>query len=262
MADADFPKPRIASATIAPLHPAAPTAIDLIAGETVSERLRSAIVAVDGRIVLTTSFGMEAQLIAHHIFTERLPIEVATLDTGRMFPETYKVWQETEERYGVRIRAYYPDGEAVREMVADSGINGFYYSKDARLACCDVRKVEPLKRALDGASAWMVGLRADQSRHRASVELAGWDARRELIKISPLFDWTREEVAAECERLGVPANALYAQGFPSIGCEPCTRAVQPGEEERAGRWWWERDDTKECGLHMSPAERPIRTKAA
>jgi phosphoadenosine phosphosulfate reductase len=266
VADADFPKPRIAAATVAPLSGSAvaqlPTTVDLIDGETVPERLRSAIAAIDGRIVLTTSFGMEAQLIAHHIFTERLPIEVVTLDTGRLFPETYKVWQETEERYGVRIRAYYPEGEAVHAMVADSGINGFYYSKDARLACCDVRKVEPLKRALKGASAWMVGLRADQSRHRASVELAGWDARRELIKIAPLFDWTREEVAAECERLGVPVNALYAQGYPSIGCEPCTRAIQPGEEERAGRWWWERDDTKECGLHMSPAERPIRTKAA
>ena len=262
MADADFPKPRLASATIAPLHPAAPGAAALIEDETLSERLRSAIAAIDGRIVLTTSFGMEAQLIAHHIFTERLPIEVVTLDTGRMFPETYKVWQETEERYGVRIRAYYPEADAVRAMVADSGINGFYYSKEARLACCDVRKVEPLKRALEGASAWMVGLRADQSRHRASVGLAGWDARRELVKISPLFDWTREEVAAECERLGVPVNALYAQGYPSIGCEPCTRAVQPGEDERAGRWWWERDDTKECGLHMSPAERPLRTKAA
>ena len=229
-------------------------AIELIGGDTVAERLHSAVAAVDGRIVLTTSFGMEAQLIAHHVFTERLPIEVVTLDTGRHFSETYNVWQATEERYGVRIRAYYPE--------ADSGINGFYYSKDARLACCHVRKVEPLKRALAGASAWMVGLRADQSRHRSSVALAGWDAHRALIKLAPLFDWTAESVAAECERLGVPVNALHAQGYPSVGCEPCTRAVQPGEPERSGRWWWEEDNTKECGLHMAPAERPIRTKAA
>ena len=144
-------------------------AIELISGDTISERLRSAVAAVDGRIVLTTSFGREAQLIAHHVFTEQLPIEVVTLDTGRHFPETYNVWQATEERYGVRIPAFYPEADAVRGMVADSGINGFYYSKDARLACCHVRKVEPLKRALAGASAWMVGLRADQSRHRSSV---------------------------------------------------------------------------------------------
>ena len=237
-------------------------AIELIGGDTISERLRSAVAAIDGRIVLTTSFGREAQLIAHHVFTERLPIEVVTLDTGRHFPETYNVWQATEERYGVRIPAFYPEADAVRSMVADSGINGFYYSKDARLACCHVRKVEPLKRALAGASAWMVGLRADQSRHRASVSLAGWDAHRALVKLAPLFDWTEESVAAECERLGAPVNALHAQGYASIGCEPCTRPIQPGEPERSGRWWWESDDTKECGLHMAPAERPIRTKAA
>ena len=165
-------------------------AIELIGGDTISERLRSAVAAIDGRIMLTTSFGREAQLIAHHVFTERLPIEVVTLDTGRHFPETYNVWQATEERYGVRIPAFYPEADAVRAMVADSGINGFYYSKDARLACCHVRKVEPLKRALAGASAWMTGLRADQSRHRSSVSLAGWDAHRALIKLAPLFDWT------------------------------------------------------------------------
>lgn len=243
-----------------PPHPS--LAIDLIGGDGLSERLRSALAAINGRIVLTTSFGMEAQLIAHQVFTERLPIEVVTLDTGRLFPETYKVWQMTEERYGVRVPAYYPEADAVRDMVADSGINGFYYSKEARLACCDVRKVEPLKRALAGASAWMVGLRADQSRHRASVALAAWEPRRELIKLAPLFDWGREDVAAECDRLGIPINALHAQGYPSIGCAPCTRAVQRGEEERAGRWWWERDGTKECGLHMLTSEPPIRANAA
>ncbi|HXG81477.1 MAG TPA: phosphoadenylyl-sulfate reductase [Sphingomicrobium sp.] len=242
MADADFPALRVGARSLA--------AFPAIGGATLLDRLHSAVAAIDGRIVLTTSFGMEAQLIAHHIFTERLPIEVVTLDTGRLFPETYQVWQATEERYGKRIRAYYPEAEAVRAMVADSGINGFYYSREARMACCDVRKVEPLKRALAGASAWVAGLRADQSRQRSSVRLADWDVRRGLIKLAPLFDWTREEVAAECDRLGVPVNALYAQGYPSIGCEPCTRVVEPGEEERAGRWWWERDDTKECGLHL------------
>ena len=256
MADADGPL----RYRDVPPHPC--LAIELIGGDSLSERLRSALAAIDGRIVLTTSFGMEAQLIAHHVFTERLPIEVVTLDTGRLFPETYKVWQDTEERYCVRVPAYYPEADAVRDVVTDSGINGFYYSKEARLACCDVRKVEPLMRALAGASAWMVGLRADQSRHRASVALAAWDSRRELIKLAPLFDWTREDVAAECDRLEIPVNALHAQGYPSIGCAPCTRAVQRGEEERAGRWWWERDGTKECGLHMPTAEPPIRANAA
>ena len=243
-----------------PLH-AAP-ALDAIEGESVADRLASAIDAVGGRIVLTTSFGMEAQLIAHHVFTEKLPVEIVTLDTGRLFPETHAVWQETEERYGARIRAVYPEAEALSDLVADQGVNGFYHSTDARLACCHVRKVEPLRRALGGASAWIVGLRADQSRQRASVRLADWEPQHGLIKIAPLFDWTRDEVAAECEALGVPVNALHAQGYPSIGCQPCTRAVRHGEDERAGRWSWEADQTKECGLHLDADGRLVRARAA
>ena len=253
LADADFPKPRAGTEVL----PAG-----MIAGDSVAERLRSIVAAIDGRVVLTTSFGMEAQLMAHHIFTERLPVEVVTLDTGRLFPETHKVWQETEERYGVRIRAIYPEAPAVAAMVADQGINGFYHSVDARNACCDVRKVHPLKRALEGASGWIVGLRADQSRERSSVRLARWDPQHRLVKASPLFDWTRERVAAECERLGVPVNELHSQGYASIGCAPCTRPVRPGEDERAGRWWWEADNSKECGLHVGADDRLVRSKAA
>jgi phosphoadenosine phosphosulfate reductase len=240
-----------------PLH--AVPALDAIGGDTIADRLHSIVDAIDGRIVLTTAFGVEAQLIAHHIFTEKLPIEIVTLDTGRMFPETHRVWQETEERYGARIRAIYPEAGAVSEMVSDQGINGFYHSKDARLACCDVRKVQPLNEAVAGASAWIVGLRADQSRHRSSVRLASWDSHHRLIKLAPLFDWTREQVAADCEALGVPVNALHAQGFLSIGCAPCTRAIQPGEPERAGRWWWEADTARECGLHVEASGRLVRT---
>ena len=232
------------------------------AGRDIGARLRALVAAAPGRIVFTTSFGIEDQLIAQHIFTEKLPIEVATLDTGRLFPSTYKLWQETEERYGVRIKAFYPQAEAVAAMVADSGINGFYYSKDARIACCTVRKVEPLGRALAGAAAWVTGLRADQSGQRAAVDLAAFDAERGLLKISPLFDRSRAEVAAECEALGVPVNALHAKGFLSIGCEPCTRALQPGEPERAGRWWWENDEARECGLHVGADGRLQRSKAA
>jgi len=217
---------------------------------------------ISGRIVFTTSFGIEDQLIAHHIFSERLPIEVATLDTGRLFPSTYKLWQETEERYGVRIRAFYPDAQAVAAMVADQGINGFYFSKDARLSCCHVRKVEPLNRALAGAAAWVTGLRADQSQQRSDVDFASWDAERGLVKLAPLFDRNREQVAADCAELGVPINALHAKGYLSIGCEPCTRALRPGEPERAGRWWWEADNARECGLHVDADGKLARSAAA
>src|SRR4051812_4285687 len=216
----------------------------------VPQRLAALVEAVPGRLVFTTSFGLEDQLIAHHIFSERLEIEVATLDTGRLFPSTYKLWQETEERYGIRIRSFHPDATAVAAMIADSGINGFYHSKESRLACCAVRKVEPLGRALAGAAAWVTGLRADQSGERSAIGLAAWDSERELIKFAPLFDWTRADAAAACEALGVPVNPLHALGFLSIGCEPCTRALQPGEPERAGRWWWESDEARECGLHV------------
>jgi len=231
-------------------------------GGDIAARLRDLRASVEGRIVFTTSFGIEDQLIAHHILSDRLGIEIVTLDTGRLFPSTYKLWQETEERYGVRIRAFYPAAEAVADMVSDAGINGFYHSKSARVACCTVRKVEPLGRALSGAAAWVTGLRADQSGQRSVVELQSWDSERGLVKAAPLFDWTRDAVAAECEALGVPVNALHAQGFVSIGCEPCTRAIAPGEPERAGRWWWESDEAKECGLHVGADGRLVRSKAA
>ncbi|MET1110772.1 MAG: phosphoadenylyl-sulfate reductase [Allosphingosinicella sp.] len=232
------------------------------AAEPPGDRLEALRAGVDGRIVFTTSFGLEDQAVAHLIFTRGLDIEVATLDTGRLFPSTYKVWAETESRYGARIRSWHPDGEALAGFVAASGIDGFYESKAARLGCCQVRKVEPLGRALAGAAAWVTGLRSGQSAGRAAVELASWDPERALIKFAPLYDWTRERVADFCAAEGVPVNALHAQGYPSIGCEPCTRAVAPGEPERAGRWWWENDEARECGLHVGPDGRLVRSKAA
>lgn len=254
MADADFPKPRSAAAAVAELSGPVPASVP--------ERLHAAIATVSGRLVFTTSFGIEDQLIAHHIFAERLPIEVATLDTGRLFPETYAVWQQTEERYGARIRAFSPDAQALADLVAHQGINGFYHSKDARLSCCHVRKVVPLQRALAGASAWLTGLRADQSGHRSETAFAEWDDERGLIKIAPLFDYSRGRVVAECARLEVPVNELHAKCFLSIGCAPCTRAVRPGEPERAGRWWWETDEGKECGLHVDASGRLVRSAVA
>lgn len=245
----------------APLAPDAPV-LKRAPNDGIADRLRVALSTVTGRAVFTTSFGIEDQLIAHHIFTERLPVEVVTLDSGRLFPETHTVWQETEERYGVRIRAFHPDANALAALVADQGINGFYHSKDARLSCCHVRKVEPLRQALVGASAWITGLRADQSERRAETRLVEWDQERGLTKIAPLFDYDRARIVSECVKLGVPVNELHSKCFLSIGCAPCTRAIKPGEAERAGRWWWETDTAKECGLHVDGRGRLVRSVAA
>ncbi len=214
-------------------------------------RLRRLRETVEGRIVFTTSFGLEDQYLAHLVYANDIAIDIVTLDTGRLFPQTYTVWQETEEKYGRRIRAFYPDGKALEELIGDQGINGFYYTTDARKACCGVRKVEPLKRALAGAAAWVTGLRGDQSANRATMDFVAVDAGFGLIKANPLMDLSRETIDAAAKAAGVPLNALHAQGFPSIGCAPCTRAIAPGEDERAGRWWWEQDDKKECGLHVA-----------
>jgi phosphoadenosine phosphosulfate reductase len=204
---------------------------------------------VRGRIVFTTSFGVEDQAIAHAIFDQALEIEVVTLDTGRLFPQTYELWDQMERRYGRRISAFYPDRARLESLVADQGINGFFASVEARRACCRVRKVEPLRRALAGAAAWITGLRADQSDARAGISFAVVDANHRLIKAHPLFDWTREQVLLFIREHDVRYNTLHDRGFASIGCAPCTRAIMPGEPERAGRWWWEQEEKKECGLH-------------
>ena len=207
--------------------------------------------AVPVRIVFTTSFGIEDQAITHVIREARLDIEIVTLDTGRLFPETYELWAETEAKYDLRIRSYHPDPAELGRMLANWGQNGFYNSKDARQACCHVRKVAPLARALAGAEAWVTGLRADQSQARGSVAPLEWDGERGLMKAAPLFAWSREDVAEFCRAHAVPINPLHARGFPSIGCQPCTRAIMPGEPERAGRWWWEDESARECGLHVA-----------
>lgn len=217
------------------------------------ERLAAIRSEIPGRVVFTTSFGLEDQAIAHAIFSQALAIDVATLDTGRLFPETYDVWAETERRYGVHVLAFAPGHRAVEALVAEQGIDGFRSSVEARLDCCAVRKVTPLARALDGASAWITGLRADQSADRAQVPPALFDEERGLLKVNPLFDWTRERAREFVRAHDVPCNALHERGYLSIGCAPCTRAVLPGETERAGRWWWEQSQKKECGLHVAHA---------
>lgn len=222
-----------------------------------AERLRALRSALDGRITFTHGFGVEGQLIFHWICTQRLDIDVVTLDTGRLFPETYELWAATERRYDRRIRAIYPQRAALERLVERQGIDGIYESKAARHACCDVRKNRPLDRALAGAAAWVTGLRGDQNENRHAAGLIGFDGGRGVLKVNPLFDWTREQVLAEVSRLDVPVNALHEKGFVSIGCAPCTRAIQPGEPERNGRWWWEADGHRECGLHL-----PRRARAA
>ena len=175
-----------------------------------------------------------------------------TLDTGRLPQETYNIMDATRERYGAAIDVFFPQAEAVQAMVAEHGLNLFYQSVDFRKLCCGVRKMEPLRRALSGLDAWITGLRRDQSVTRTDVHKVEWDTGNNLIKINPLVDWTHDDVWAYIRANNVPYNALHDRGYPSIGCAPCTRAIQPGEPERAGRWWWEHPETKECGLHVGP----------
>ena len=222
-----------------------------LAGSSLIERLVGFRKALNGAIIFTTSFGLEDQVILHHICEAGLDIDVVTLDTGRLFPETYTTWEETEQRYGRRIRAVYPRQSALEELIAVRGINGFYRTREARVACCDVRKVEPLTRALAGAQGWITGLRADQSADRAKINLIAVDRTHNLIKFNPLIDWSRQAAQDFVAAHEVPINPLYQKGFLSIGCAPCTRAVRPGEPERAGRWWWEDSSKKECGLHVA-----------
>jgi phosphoadenosine phosphosulfate reductase len=224
----------------------------------VSARLRLLSQRVDGPTVFTTSFGLEDQALTHLIVASGIDCRFVTLDTGRLFPQTYAVWAATEQRYGIRIDAYAPRSDALARLVQQNGINGFYHSVDARHACCAVRKVEPLNRALAGAAAWVTGLRADQSENRQGLAFVSTDTARNLLKVNPLLDWTREQVAALVRDADVPHNALHDQGYLSIGCAPCTRAVTPGEPERSGRWWWEQDHTRECGLHLTPDGRLVR----
>lgn len=214
--------------------------------------------AVPGRLVFTTSLGIEDQALTHALAMARGRTEIVTLDTGRLHPETYDVWTETEAAYGLRIRAYAPERAAQEAFVAREGIDGFRGSIAARQACCGFRKVEPLGRALAGAAGWLTGLRAGQSPDRADTPLAEADEARGLIKINPLADWTRADVDRFVADNAVPYNVLHDRGFPSIGCAPCTRAVRVGEPERAGRWWWEQESKKECGLHVPAPEAEVR----
>jgi phosphoadenosine phosphosulfate reductase len=198
---------------------------------------------------LATSLGAEDMVLTDLIAKHAPGIEIFTLDTGRLNPETYRLLQAVTDRYERPIRIYFPRSEAVEELVAARGINGFYDSVDNRKACCEVRKVEPLRRALQGKRAWITGLRRAQAVSRKDLPVQEFDAANGLEKFSPLADWEEQEIWAYIYVFGVPYNALHDRGFPSIGCQPCTRAVESGADIRSGRWWWEEPSGKECGLH-------------
>lgn len=201
-------------------------------------------------IVFSSSLGQEDQVLTDAIFKNHLPIEVFTLDTGRLFYEHYELLAQNKAKYKIDTKLYFPDANEVEQYVKEKGINGFYQSVENRKLCCEIRKVRPLNRALEGAKVWITGLRAEQSDNREHMPMIEWDAHRNLYKFNPLIHWSYQEVLDYIEQHKVQELPLHKKGFISVGCKPCTRAIEPGENPRAGRWWWE-DSHKECGLHSN-----------
>jgi phosphoadenosine phosphosulfate reductase len=209
-------------------------------------------------VVYSNSLGAEAMVLTDIIFTHVPAVDMFTLDTGRLHDETLALLDRIERRYQRRIQVLYPDTGLVEQYVRDNGINGFYLGTEERQSCCHIRKVEPFKRGIAGRKAWVTGVRREQSAERALGEAVSWDERYGLWKISPLLDWTEEDVWAYIKARNLPYNAMHDKGFPSIGCAPCTRAVEVGADPRSGRWWWENPDSRECGLQ--PRRRVIPLK--
>jgi len=205
--------------------------------------------AQHGRLTYANSLGAEAMVLTDIIWTHLPQIDIFSIDTGRLHEETYELLERLQRRYKRALRVMYPDAAALERLVARQGVNGFYHSIEARRECCRVRKVEPFQRAISGFPAWITGVRREQSAGRANGQPIEWDAEHGLYKISPLIDWNEAEVWQYIRMLRLPYNPLHDRAFPSIGCAPCTRAIQPGESPRAGRWWWERAESRECGLH-------------
>jgi len=205
-------------------------------------------------IAFASSLGAEDQVITHMLAAISRDARIFTLDTGRLFPETCEVLEKTRKKYGLEIEVYFPDYREVEKMVRERGINLFYRSVENRKLCCHIRKTLPLLRALEGCRAWITGLRREQAVTRISVMPVEWDEKHEIVKVNPLFGWSEKQVWDYIREHDIPYNALHDRGFPSIGCQPCTRAVQPGEDVRAGRWWWEQPENRECGLHPGKKE--------
>lgn len=203
-----------------------------------------------GKIALSSSLGAEDQVLTDMIANIDKETTIFTLDTGRLFPETYDLIDETNKQYNISIRVYFPDFAKVEQMVKEKGINLFYDSLENRRLCCHIRKIESLKRAFKGLDVWICGLRHEQSVTRIATKMVEWDEQHNLIKINPLIEWEEKEVWDYINSHNVPFNTLHDKGFPSIGCQPCTRAIKPGDDIRAGRWWWEEPVNRECGLHI------------
>jgi phosphoadenosine phosphosulfate reductase len=223
--------------------------IQKIENKGIKEQLEILAKEFKGEIVFSTSLGQEDQVITDIIFKNNIDIKVFSLDTGRLFEETYKVLQKTTEKYNKEINVYFPEYEQVQELVTKKGPYSFYESVENRKECCNIRKVVPLNKALKGNKLWITGLRADQSEARTELPLIAWDENFKLFKFNPLKDWNLNKVVEYLKENSVPYNILHDKGFVSIGCAPCTRAIKPGEHIRTGRWWWEDNTKKECGLH-------------
>jgi phosphoadenosine phosphosulfate reductase len=216
--------------------------------------------AFPGQVTFSSSFSYEDQVISHDILSNNVDISIFTLDTGRLFGETYSVWNSTNDRYQTRIKAYYPNHQLIEDFVHERGPNSFYESVENRKGCCYIRKVEPLGRALAGNSVWVTGLRAEHSAARKDLSVLKWDESNQVIKFHPILHWSTDDVIQYIKKFNIPYNPLHDRGFVSIGCAPCTRAVRPGEDFRAGRWWWEDQSKKECGLHSIDAAIDEETK--
>lgn len=215
----------------------------------VEEALRKTAELFDGTVKFSSSLGQEDQVLTHIIGRNKLAVKIFTLDTGRLFNEIYETLEKTEARYKIKIETFFPNADLVQQMVNEKGINLFYESVENRQFCCGVRKVEPLNRALQNAQIWLTGLRAEQNDHRKNVEMVEWLEDRKMYKINPLLNWSYDEMISYITINNIPYNTLHDRGYISIGCAPCTRVIEPGEEARAGRWWWEATQ-KECGLHL------------
>jgi len=224
----------------------------------VREQLASAL-REHGRVVYSNSLGAEAMVLTDIIWSDVPGIDMFSIDTGRLHEETYELLEKLERRYKRSLRLVYPDARELEGLVSAQGVNGFYHSLDARLSCCRIRKVEPFKRAIAGYTAWVTGVRREQSASRAQASPSEWDSEYGLYKVSPLLDWSEEQVWQYIRARKLPYNRLHDRQFPSIGCSPCTRAIQPGESRRAGRWWWEQPESRECGLH--PRVRQVAAQA-
>ncbi|MFN3782973.1 MAG: phosphoadenylyl-sulfate reductase [Spirosomataceae bacterium] len=215
-----------------------------------AERMQVVLENYPTGVVFSTSFGQEDQVLTDFIFRNNLPISIFTLDTGRLFSETYEVMDKTRAKYQQPIQVFFPDTQQVEALVTDKGFHSFYESVDNRKECCRIRKIMPLKRALANQQVWITGLRAEQSENRQQMTMWERDESNQIFKFNPLIDWTLQDIESYLEENKVPQNTLHKKGYISIGCSPCTRAIEPSEHPRAGRWWWE-ESKKECGLHSA-----------